>query len=135
MTKTSYFVLMSAMKFFSKQSLTRLYSLARSLRFISIAVAERRAMEKNSKSPTTVRALAVYLRANPYSCDTSEGILRWWLDERHETVMDDLMDALGQMKRASIIEESVAADGRRRYRRIASDEQLAALLATLHGDE
>ena len=89
-------------------------------------------MEKNSKSPTTVHALAVYLRANPHACDTSEGILRWWLDERHETVMDDLMDALGRMKQMGIVEEIAAADGRRRYRRIASDEQIAVLLANLH---
>ncbi len=91
-------------------------------------------MEKNARSQATLLALADYLGANPYACDTSEGILRWWLDERHETVMDELMDALGQMKRAGIVEEIVAADGRRRYRRIAGDVQLAALLAALRGD-
>ncbi len=91
-------------------------------------------MEKNSRSQTTLLALAAYLSANPYACDTSEGILRWWLDERQEAVMDELMDALGHMKRAGIVEEIVAADGRRRYRRIASDEQLATLLAALRGD-
>jgi hypothetical protein len=91
-------------------------------------------MEKNARSQTTLRALASYLSANPHACDTSEGIFRWWLDERQEAVMDELMDALGQLKRAGIVEEIVAADGRRRYRRIADDAQLAAVLAALRGD-
>ena len=91
-------------------------------------------MEKNARSQNTLQALAGYLSANPHACDTSEGILRWWMDERSETVMNELMDALGHMKRMGIVEETVAADGRRRYRRIADDEQLATLLAALRGD-
>jgi hypothetical protein len=134
MTKTSCPLQTSATASLWNQPLERIRSLARMLRFSSTAVAERRAMEKNSRSQATLLALADYLGANPYACDTSEGILRWWLDERHETVMDELMEALGQMKRAGIVEEIVAADGRRRYRRIAGDGQLAALLAALRGD-
>ncbi|MBW8808059.1 MAG: hypothetical protein JF591_04350 [Lysobacter sp.] len=41
--------------------------------------------------------------------------------------MNELHDALEWMKRCGAIEEIVAVDGRRRYRRLGDDAQLAAL--------
>jgi hypothetical protein len=76
-----------------------------------------------------VGTLAVYLRAHPFACDTAEGIRNWWLET--EVTMDDLMAALAWMQQHDVIEQRVAADGHVRYRRLASVEQLDALIARI----
>jgi hypothetical protein len=70
-----------------------------------------------------VRALAKYLRANPLACDAPDGIIRWWLASQSVS-MEKLLQALDWMKQQGLVEEMEAADGRLRYRRSASDEQL-----------
>ena len=73
-----------------------------------------------------VCALARYLRASPLACDTADGISRWWLASQSVST-EKLLQALGWMKRQGLVEEMVAVDGRVRYRRVASDEQLLEL--------
>jgi hypothetical protein len=91
-------------------------------------------MDENSAVSACVKALASYMRANPHACDTAEGIHRWWFGTEHEVAMDELQEALDWMKRCGVIEETVAADGRRRYRRLAGDALLGALLTQRRGD-
>jgi hypothetical protein len=73
-----------------------------------------------------VRALARYLLANPQACDTPDGILRWWL-AAYSVSMEELLSALEWMKQQGLVEELLAADGRLRYRRSATDDRLAAI--------
>jgi hypothetical protein len=73
-----------------------------------------------------VCALANYLRDNPLACDTADGISRWWLAAQSEST-EKLLQALDWMKREGLVEEMVATDGRLRYRRRATDEQLHAI--------
>ena len=68
-------------------------------------------------------ALARYMSANPLASDTPDGIYRWWLGPDHGS-MPKLLQALDWMKARGLMEEQVALDGRTRYRRTASDEQL-----------
>jgi hypothetical protein len=70
-----------------------------------------------------VCALAKYLQANPLACDAPEGISRWWL-LKQPTSMDKLMKALDWMQHNGLVESTVAADGRLRYRCIASEARL-----------
>jgi hypothetical protein len=74
-----------------------------------------------------VHALARYLLTNPQACDTADGILRWWLSA-DAISMEGLLLALERMKRDGLVEESLAADGRLRYRRCANDERLGAAI-------
>ena len=76
-----------------------------------------------------VRTLAVYLHAHPFACDSAEGIGRWWFET--EVAMVDLMAALEWARQHHLIEELKAADGHVRYRRLATVEQLAALIADI----
>lgn len=73
-----------------------------------------------------VFALTKYLEANRLACDAPEGISRWWLPEPAASI-EKLISALDWMQRNGLVESTVAADGRLRYRCIASDEQLKAL--------
>jgi hypothetical protein len=73
-----------------------------------------------------VHALAKYLEANRLASDAPEGISRWWLPEPASS-MEKLMTALDWMQSNGLVESTVAADGRLRYRCIASDAQLKAL--------
>jgi len=75
-----------------------------------------------------VCALARYLRANPLACDSLEGIGRWWL-AAHPVTPEELVIAVGWMKEQGLVEELVAADGRLRYRRGASEAVLDAAIA------
>lgn len=84
-------------------------------------------MDDDDAASACVSSLAGYLRANPQACDTAEGIRRWWFGTEHEVAMSELQDALEWMKRRGAIEEIVAVDGRRRYRRLADDAVLAVL--------
>lgn len=75
----------------------------------------------------TVCELAQYLIEHPQASDTVEGIARWWLAE---AVAEQwlLQRALDWMKTGSLVEETVAADGRRRYRRGVEVDVLRALV-------
>lgn len=77
---------------------------------------------------STVHALVRYLRSNPHASDTAEGIRLWWLDPRVEVTMEELQAVIDGLLESGIVEELQAADGRRRYRRVASDAQLDELL-------
>lgn len=79
-----------------------------------------------------VLALAKYLRDNPLACDTAEGISRWWLASLPVTT-ETLLRALDWMDRSGLVEASVAADGRLRYKRLATDGQLLALTRAAGG--
>jgi hypothetical protein len=80
-------------------------------------------MNEDPEVAAMIGALARYLEANRLACDTPEGISRWWLPEPVVS-MEKLTGALEWMRRNGLVESSVAADGRLRYRCIASDEQL-----------
>jgi hypothetical protein len=79
--------------------------------------------------------VALYLRANPRACDTAEGIRRWWLSPEIECTDDTMMLALDWMKRHDLIEMTTAADGRQRFSRSGTGEQLEALLRKSAGDD
>lgn len=85
-------------------------------------------MHDGSEIDAVVRSLGRYLRDNPAACDSAEGIRRWWFADGHVVAEDELDKALNRMKQRGLIEETIAVDGRVRYRRIASDEQLAAVV-------
>ncbi|HEY1137841.1 MAG TPA: hypothetical protein VGE64_10145 [Xanthomonadaceae bacterium] len=91
-------------------------------------------MDKNSGSRASEQDVAAclqaYLLANPYACDTADGIRRWWLDGQEDVGMDELLRTLERMTQAGLIEAIAAADGRRRYRRTGSDADFAAWLST-----
>lgn len=76
----------------------------------------------------TVRELARYLIEHPLASDTAEGIARWWLGEAGAEPWR-LQPALDWMKASALLEETVAADGRRRYRRGVEIGVLRALLS------
>jgi hypothetical protein len=73
-----------------------------------------------------VCAVAKYLQENPLACDAPEGINRWWLPKESAS-MDKLMKALDWMQRNGLVESTRAADGRQRYRCIASGARLQAV--------
>ncbi len=77
-------------------------------------------------------ALVRYLIANPHACDTAEGIARWWLAGRPLS-LDALRGTLGRLAHEGVLEELRAADGRLRYRRLATDDRLHALVADKAG--
>jgi hypothetical protein len=74
-----------------------------------------------------VDALVAYVRVNPHACDTSDGIERWWLSDRSHR-SEDVRVALDWMVQQGYLQTTTAADGRTRYRRIAADESLKAVL-------
>ena len=82
-------------------------------------------MEDDPDEAALVRALVSYVRINPLACDTADGICRWWLPPPRVS-QAKLLEALNWMKRHGLMEELIAADGRLRYRRSATDEQLQA---------
>lgn len=83
-------------------------------------------MENDPDVLEVMCVLARYLRTNPLACDTPCGISRWWLREQ-PFAMETLLNALERMKQDGLVEELEAADGRLRYRRLATDEQLSAV--------
>lgn len=91
-------------------------------------------MDKNSGSRASEREVAAclqaYLLANPYACDTADGIRRWWLDGKEDVAMEELLRTLERMTQAGLVEAIAAADGRRRYRRTGSDADFAAWLSS-----
>jgi len=82
-----------------------------------------------------VGALALYLRANPEACDTAEGIRRWWFSPGAGYEQDAVAEALDWMTRRGLVEATIAADGRQRFRRLASDDDLTGLLRKLAGGQ
>jgi hypothetical protein len=81
-----------------------------------------------------VRAIARYLCANPQASDSIEGIRRWWFEQEFVGPEYQLEQATQWMKESGLIEELVGSDGRIRWRRTGSDEQMRALLAD-RGDD
>jgi hypothetical protein len=74
-----------------------------------------------------VKALIAYVSANPMACDTEDGIARWWLSDCRQSSRD-VAAALGWLVRTGLLQTVTAADGRTRYRRIATDDSLKAAL-------
>lgn len=91
-------------------------------------------MAEGTDPKATARALARYLRSNPHASDTAEGIRLWWLDPGVEITMEQLQSVIDWLQQRGIVEELRAADGRRRYRRIANDVQLDAVLRDVSQD-
>jgi hypothetical protein len=83
-------------------------------------------MDDDPEVVALVCALAKYLQANPLACDAPDGIGRWWLPAQPVS-MEKLMKALDWMQNDGLVESTVAADGRLRYRCIASAERLQAV--------
>ena len=75
-----------------------------------------------------VGALAFYLRENPDACDTAEGIHRWWFPPGAGYTLDAVVRALAWMAEHGVVEVTTAADGRRRFRRLASVDDLMELM-------
>lgn len=93
-----------------------------------------KAMNPAPELHSPVRTLARYMRDNPLACDSAEGIRRWWLAEAHTITEDQLDKALNWMTQQKLISQTVAADGRVRFNRTASDAQLDAVFAVLTAD-
>jgi hypothetical protein len=84
---------------------------------------------------TVIVALALYLCDNPRACDTAEGIRRWWLSPDVECTTDTMLLALDWMKQHDLIEMTTAADGRQRFSRSGTREQLEAFVRQPHADD
>ncbi|HME38783.1 MAG TPA: hypothetical protein VKG63_07455 [Steroidobacteraceae bacterium] len=74
-----------------------------------------------------VKAVIAYLIANPHACDNEEGIDRWWLAD-HGQSSRDVSAALDWLVVNGFLQTVTAADGRTRYRRLATDDSLKATL-------
>lgn len=89
--------------------------------------------QRDDKVFEIVRRIAGYVDANPRACDTWTGIARWWLHADIEETAP-LQQALEWMTTHQLMEETVAADGRLRYRRVGTQEQFAEALARLEDE-
>ncbi len=85
-------------------------------------------MNEAPEPHAAIRALAQYLRDHPHASDSTEGIRRWWLPLGLSMTTDEMEMALTWMKQQRLIDDARGADGRVRYRRIAGDAQLDAIL-------
>jgi len=84
-------------------------------------------MAHSLDSNAIVAALAAYLLGHPLAVDSIDGIRRWWMDEEDDVTLNQMREALTWMQARALIEEVCAADGRRLWRRTATDDQLRAL--------
>jgi len=82
-----------------------------------------------------VDALLRYLRVNPHAADTAEGIHRWWFEPDAQYTQDAVSRALDWLNHRRLIETTTAADGHQRFRRCATDEELAAALRSVAGGQ
>jgi hypothetical protein len=82
------------------------------------------------ESHLIVKAVIAYIIANPHACDNEEGIERWWLSDSIQSSLD-VVDALDWLVLHRCLETVTAADGRMRYRRLATDDSLKATLADI----
>jgi len=82
-----------------------------------------------------VGALAFYLCENPEACDTAEGIHRWWFSPDAGYTQDAVARALDWMTERGLVDVTTAADGRQRFRRRASGDDLTELLQRLAGGQ
>jgi hypothetical protein len=114
----------------SNQALADTDSVARRLLVLSASDEDR--MEQDQVA-TIVRALAVYLRANPHACDTISGIARWWVDPGMRVSTAALQDALAWLTRFGALEVVATGDGRKRYRRVGDDSLLDAAAGAANG--
>ena len=90
-------------------------------------------MSGQAEHKAVAYALATYLYANPYACDTAEAIGRWWFAAA-PVPLETLLLVLEWMKREGLMEELTATDGRLRYRRRATDAQLQVVIVRLQSD-
>lgn len=78
-------------------------------------------MDQADPRHLAVRQLTAYWLAHPHASDTLEGICRWWLSDASpsEPVIEQ---ALQWLLEHGVIAAHRAADGRVRYRLVASPE-------------
>ena len=79
-----------------------------------------------------IRQLLVYADVFPQASDSAIGIARWWIEPAEGVDMQVLADALDFLTAQGVFAEAVGADGRRRWRRLASTAHLRRVLAQ-HG--
>ncbi|HKB53986.1 MAG TPA: hypothetical protein VKD22_08295 [Ramlibacter sp.] len=84
-------------------------------------------------TPALACQLLRYSLLNSHASDSAQAIARWWFDEKDGVDVQRLDAALRLLIDRGAFDERVAADGRRRYRRIGSDTLLHQLLAELEG--
>jgi hypothetical protein len=78
-------------------------------------------MGSDDRSSAITRALARYLRTNPYACDTAVGIAQWWLPLEFEATEFDVLPLLERLASRGLLEKFGTADGRWFYRRVVLD--------------
>ena len=88
-------------------------------------------MSDGSGLTDIVGALAFYLLKNPDACDTAEGILRWWFSPEAGYTQAAVVRALEWMAERDLVAVTIAADGRQRFRRLASGDRATELLRRL----
>lgn len=75
------------------------------------------------------REIMAYLRENPYSGDSVEGISRWWLMRQHITeTLGAVQQVLEHLSSTGFLYERRMANGRRVY--FAAHPETAALVET-----
>ena len=73
------------------------------------------------------REIMAYLRENPYSGDSIEGISRWWLMRQHITeTLEAVQQVLEHLSSTGFLYERRMANGRRVY--FAAHHDAAALI-------
>jgi hypothetical protein len=86
---------------------------------------------RTARSQPLIRQLLAHVAAHPGASDTAEGIARWWLNPKEWVDMHELTAALDVLVARGVMAEQHAADGRCRYRRIGTAQQIAVLRAEL----
>ena len=81
-----------------------------------------------------VQMLSRYLRDHPLASDTPDGISAWWLRLNWYVYESAICSALAWLVCAGLIEGVTGPDGRVRYRRVDSNDALAALGALANGE-